>query len=212
MLPAKTVGGDYFDFIRLAPNRVGLAIADVSGKGVAAALLMSSVEVALRMASLEALETGAVAGRVNQILFEITEEDGYATLFYGSLDTARRSLQYTNAGHLPALLLRSAAHDPEWLEAGGTVVGMMPDAMFLTDTRQILPGSLLVLYTDGITEAENGAGEQFSKARLAAVVRSHSKQTAQGIIEAVRTAVVQFAGTERQQDDMTLMVLKVLEE
>lgn len=211
MFPAKTVGGDYFDYIRLGPNQLGLAVADVSGKGVAAALLMSSVEVALRMASLELEETGAVAQRVNQIVFDLTDDDGYATLFYGRLDTKRLCLQYTNAGHLPALLWRPAAQDPEWLETGGTVVGLIPEVKFLTDTRQIPTGSVLVLYTDGITEAENNLGEQFTKARLASVVRHNLQGTAQQIIEAVRGAVVQFAGTDRQQDDMTLVVLKVLE-
>lgn len=210
MFPAKTVGGDCFDFIRLGPDQLGLVIADVSGKGVAAALLMSSVEVALRMASSESREPAMVAERVNHIVFDITEDDGYATLFFATLDTSRHSLHYTNAGHLPALLWRPAACEPEWLEAGGAVVGLVLEAQYVSDTAQVPPGSVLVLYTDGITEAEGADGEQFSKARLASVVRNNLRKSAREIIDAVHDAAQQFAGTANQQDDMTLVVLKTL--
>jgi len=130
MYPAKVVGGDYYDYIRLPQANLGLVIADVSGKGVAAALLTASVEMALRMDAPSLSRSDEIVSNLNRLLYEITDAARYVTLFYGKLDVANRCLQYTNAGHLPPILLRASAEEVVLLEKGGPVIGLIPGATF----------------------------------------------------------------------------------
>ncbi|MCL4523214.1 MAG: PP2C family protein-serine/threonine phosphatase [Acidobacteria bacterium] len=208
MMAARTVGGDYFDYIELPQGDLGIVIADVSGKGVAAALLMPSVEMALRMDAPSASHTNQVIRNLSNVLFEVTEEDRFVTLFYGKLDVSERLLEYTNAGHLPPLLLRAASPAPQWLEAGGIVTGLVADAEYDCAQVRIEPGDTLVLYTDGLTEATNAAGEQFTRRRLVELVRQKQGLSAQDLISAIHNAVLAFRGSDSLEDDLTLIVVR----
>jgi serine phosphatase RsbU (regulator of sigma subunit) len=209
MHPAKLVGGDYYDYVQLPEGSVGLAIADVSGKGVAAALLMPTVEVALRMAAWGALRTDEVLKTLNRVVYEVTDESRYVTLFYAILHPGQRLLEYTSAGHYPALLIRAASQEPAWLETGGLVLGLIPDAVYKTGRVELCPDDVLVLYTDGVIEARNQNEEEFSRERLVSLVQSHAGRTAQELVEAIHAAVMEFKGTSVLDDDLTLIVLKV---
>ncbi|HTF44925.1 MAG TPA: PP2C family protein-serine/threonine phosphatase, partial [Terriglobales bacterium] len=160
MVAARTVGGDYFDYLELPAGHLGLAIADVSGKGVSAALLMSSVKMALRAGAPRALSPDRALRNLNSSFYEVTEADRYVTLFYGNLNAERGLLEYANAGHLPPLLFHRATGEIEWLETGGMVIGLFPAAEYQCGQAWLHPGDILILYTDGVTEATNAAGEE----------------------------------------------------
>lgn len=211
MSPAKDLGGDYYDYIQLPQGNIGLVIADVSGKGTEAALFMPSIEVALRMDSPNSTPTDGVISNLNTVLYELAEQTRYVTLFYAKLDVARRTLQYTNAGHFPPLILR--VHEPEsWLTEGGPVVGLLPEAVYQTANAALLPGDVLILYTDGVIEPENSDGEQFSIARLVDIARANISRSAQELVQAIHSSVIAFAGTQELEDDFTVVVMKVLPE
>ena len=209
MIAARTVGGDYFDYINLPAGDLGLVVADVSGKGVAAALLMSSVEMALRIDAPSASHTNQVVRDLNKVLAHVTDAERYVTLFYGKLDVSQCLLEYTNAGHLPPLLVRQGTREPAWLEAGGTVTGLFPEAAYDCGQVRLEPGDTLILYTDGVTEATNAAGEQFTVERLVALVRENPTSSAQDLVETILKAVGEFRGANALEDDLTLMVLRV---
>jgi len=204
--PARSVSGDYYDFIPLSPTRVGIVLADISGKGIFAALLMASLQAALR--STAAIETRASTAetvtRLNQHLFRNTSDDRYATLFYAIYDSAARTLTYTNAGHLSPLFLTDGA--VQTLECGGTVVGMFENAEFTECVLPVKPGSLLVAFSDGLTEPESVYGEEFGTTRLRAEVIRQRGGTAAKIAENLVAAAEQWAGTADQADDMTVVV------
>ena len=209
MIAARTVGGDYFDYIELPAGDLGLVVADVSGKGVAAALLMSSVEMGLRIDAPSASHTNQAVRNLNKVLVHVTDAERYVTLFYGKLDVSQCLLEYTNAGHCPPLLVRQGTREPVWLEAGGMVAGLFPEAEYDCGQVRLEPGDMLISYTDGVTEATNAAGEQFTVARLEAVVRENATSCAQDLVEAILKAVGEFRGANALEDDLTLMVLRV---
>ncbi len=208
MSPARQLGGDYYDYIQLPPDRLGLVIADVSGKGVAAALFMPSVEVALRMETHSALGTEDVVGKLNKVLCDLVKQMRYVTLFYAILDPALRRVHYTNAGHLPPFVLR-ADDQVLWLTQGGPPVGLFPEYVYGAARVDLLPGDILVLYTDGVTEAENSKGEQYSKDRLVDLVRANTNASAAELVKVIHSSVLDFAGSTELQDDFTLVVLKL---
>jgi sigma-B regulation protein RsbU (phosphoserine phosphatase) len=209
MLPARKVAGDYYDFIELNDGWVGLVIADISGKGVPAGLLMPLVKATLRLEAPRLTESNEVVKSFNQILYDVTDDARYATLFYGKFDPTRRLLQYTNAGHLPGLLYKSQAKETVWLSKGGLVTGLFPAAEYESDTVLLEGGDILILYTDGLIEAENQQGEQYARERLQAVVASHPDDTAEEITNAICASVLDFTCTEKLADDLTLLILKV---
>ncbi len=209
MYPARVVGGDYYDYVELPQGNLGLVIADVSGKGVAAALLMASVEMGLRTDAPSLSRSDEIVSNLNRLLYEITDAPRYVTLFYGKLDVASRCLEYTNAGHLPPVLLRASAEEVVLLEKGGPVIGLFPGATFESDRIRLEPGDVLVLYTDGVVEAENSLAEQYSRERLVSLVRRHTDMSAQYLVERIYASVVEFTGTDVLRDDLTLSVLKV---
>jgi serine phosphatase RsbU (regulator of sigma subunit) len=211
MVAARTVGGDYFDYLELPAGHLGLAIADVSGKGVSAALLMSSVKMALRAGAPRALSPDRSLRNLNSSFYEVTEADRYVTLFYGNLDTAQGLLEYTNAGHLPPLLFHRATGEIEWLETGGTVIGLFPAAEYQCGQAWLQPGDILILYTDGVTEATNAAGEEFAIERLAETLRQSFTDSAKQLLESIYCAVHAFRGTSVLEDDLTLVVVRALE-
>jgi phosphoserine phosphatase RsbU/P len=220
---ALGVGGDYYDFLALAEGRLGIALGDVSGKGIAAALTMASLQASLRA---EAMRAGNdVAGlitRVNRMLYDASTEDRYATLFYGQYDPAARRLTYVNAGHCPPILLRASPNghttslgptvrQRERLDrAGGTVVGLLPECDYEQAEIDLCPGDLLVIYTDGFSEAMNPNLEEWGETRLFSAVANCDGLPAKDCISKIIQAADAFASGAPQSDDMTLVILRVL--
>lgn len=207
--PARVVSGDYYDFVTLSPTRVAIAVADISGKGIFAALLMASLQAALRSTAMfdGATGTAALVSRLNRHLFKNTSDDRYATLFYAIYDSAAQTLTYTNAGHLPPLFITDGC--VQNLDQGGTVVGLFEDARYTECTLQVKPGSLLVAFSDGLTEPENVYGEEFGIARLKSEVLHHRELPARRLAESLVAAVEQWAGTPEQADDITVVVARM---
>lgn len=204
--PARMVSGDYYDFIELGPTRIGIALADISGKGIFAALLMASLQAALRSASIFDANAGPaeIVGRLNQHLYKNTSDDRYATLFYAVYDSEEKTLTYTNAGHLPPFFISDGCTHS--LDQGGTVVGLFEDAPFTQCTLPVKSGSLLVAFSDGLTEPENVYGEEFGMERLKAeVVRQRTVPPAR-LAENLISGVEQWAGTPEQADDITVVI------
>jgi serine phosphatase RsbU (regulator of sigma subunit) len=209
MYPARIVAGDYYGFIELANGEVAVVIGDVSGKGVAAGLLMPSIEVALRMDAPRFPRTSDLLHAFNNVVHQVTGGHRFISLFYGKLCARSRSLEYTNAGHNPPLLVRAGA-DPSRLDQGGPVLGILPDSEYRRDVVTLCQGDVLLLYTDGVVEAESSTGEEYSEKLLATIVSSNPQENAEELVESIYSSVTQFRGTTPQADDMTLLVLKVL--
>jgi phosphoserine phosphatase RsbU/P len=207
--PARVVSGDYYDFIALGPTKVAITVADISGKGIFAALLMASLQAALRsMATFDGAESTAdLVSRLNRHLFKNTSDDRYATLFYAVYDAQAKTLTYTNAGHLPPLFISDGC--VQSLDQGGTVVGLFEEVEYAQCTLPVKPGCLLVAYSDGLTEPENVYGEEFGVARLKSEVLHHREMPAPRIAEDLVAAVEQWAGTPEQADDITVVVARM---
>ena len=209
MYPAKIVAGDYYGFIEFPAGEIAVVVADVSGKGVAAGLLMPSIEVALRMDAARFPSTSDLLQLFNNVVCQVTSGLRFISLFYGKLYPQSGSLEYTNAGHNPPLLIR-AGTDPSPLDKGGPVLGVLPDSKYESEKISLRQGDVLVLYTDGAVEAENPAGEQYSAERLSDTVRLHLQQNASELIETIYGSVTQFRETKVLADDLTLVVVKML--
>lgn len=208
-LPHAEVGGDYYDFIHVSQNRVGLAIADVSGKGIPAALIMAGFRMSLLAEIRNEFAIRAVMRKVNSLLNESTERHKFVTAFYGVLDYRNRVLIFSNAGHNPPILMR-ADGTVEYLMEGGVALGVLPDAFYDERPIAIRTGDVLLLYTDGVSEAESeaDASEQFGRERIEASIRRRCHRSAQDIVDGVVEDVREFAGERGQTDDLTLMVVK----
>jgi serine phosphatase RsbU (regulator of sigma subunit) len=201
-LPAEPVGGDYYDFLDLGRGYLGMAVGDVSGKGVAAALLMANLQAHVRGQCALALEDAACLLRsVNWLFQESTPPGSYATLFFAEYCDADRRLRYVNCGHPPALLCRRNGA-VERLGATATVLGLDGAWDCAIGEKQLVPGDTLVLYTDGVTEATNRRGEEFGDLRLAELLRGELETPAPELLEAVLEGARQFAG-QAFQDDVT---------
>lgn len=209
MYPAKIVAGDYYGFIEFPAGEIAVVVADVSGKGVAAGLLMPSIEVALRMDAARVSSTSDLLQTFNNVVCQITGGHRFISLFYGKLSPQSHSLEYTNAGHNPPLVIR-AGTDPSPLDKGGPVLGVLPNSHYESEKITLRQGDILVLYTDGAVEAENPAGEQYSAERLSRTVGLHLQQNASELIETIYTSVIQFRKTTSLADDLTLVLLKKL--
>jgi sigma-B regulation protein RsbU (phosphoserine phosphatase) len=213
--PAREVGGDSFDFISLDQGRLGIAVGDISGKGVAAALLMANLQALLRShAPLRGDDLRDLMADINRLLVAAIPDNRFATFFYAVLDPGRRLLTYVNAGHNPPLLLRNGAAGREpaptiRLEPTGTMLGMFPEMAF--DQRQIdvAPGDLLLAYSDGVCDALNDRDEDYGDARLEAVVRSNAGLSAARLQERILDDVASFGHGVTPFDDMTLVVAKL---
>jgi sigma-B regulation protein RsbU (phosphoserine phosphatase) len=205
---ARVVSGDYYDFLSLGPSRLGLAIADISGKGISAALLMASLQAALRgQAVLNGHRTTAeVVANLNRHLFVNTTDDRYATLFYAEYDAPSRSLCYTNAGHCAPFFVTGSTLKK--LDEGGTVVGLFDHADYKQVTVPAEPGAMFVGFSDGLLEPENVYGEEFGTTRLANEVLRLRDAPAATVAEGLLSAVEQWAGTPEQADDMTVIVAR----
>jgi serine phosphatase RsbU (regulator of sigma subunit) len=208
--PSLTVGGDYMDMIDCGEGGVVLAIGDVVGKGMGAALLMSTVHATVRAEVRAGGGPSAIGQRVNAQLFAATDPDKFVTLFLAHLDPASGRLTYANAGHDPPLLLRGGAggEDCERLMATGLISGMMPEAPLEEETVEFLPGDLLFAYTDGLREARGHDGEEFGEERLIAALRANRDLPAEELATKIESVVFEFTAGEEQQDDMTQLLLR----
>lgn len=206
-IPARAVGGDYFDYLDLGNGRLGLVVGDVAGKGIAAALLMANLQANLRSQYAVALDDlERLLKSVNKLFYETTSDTSYATLFFAEYRDDTGRLRYANCGHLPPLILR---HDKsiERLTSTCTVLGMFKDWKFTMADVHLAPGDAVVLYTDGVTEAQSDAGEEFGEDRLADLVREHASLPAPALLQTIVDAVQKFSGRE-QEDDITLVVAR----
>lgn len=206
-IQARQVGGDYYDFLDLGRERLGLVVGDIAGKGIAAALLMANLQANLRSQCAVALEQPQrFLQSVNQLFYENTTESAYATLFFAEYDDQLRRLRYANCGHLSGLLLRGDS-TLERLDSTCTILGIFPVWDCSIAELQLFPGDTLALYTDGITESFNDAGEEFGEQRLIETLRGHREMPSQGLLESIVDTVRRFSPRE-QYDDITLIVAK----
>jgi phosphoserine phosphatase RsbU/P len=215
-LPARTVSGDYYDFLTLGKNSLGIAVGDICGKGISAALLMANLQATLRsnvMNSWDQYEQDgdkAIAGiveRMNAQIFSYTNDNKFATFFYALYDDVRKTLAYCNAGHNPPLHFHG--HEIKRLSAGGTVVGIFADSKYDQETIHLSPGDLFAAYTDGIIECINEYGEEFGEERLIQLLQDHRSLPTEHIKEMVIHAVLSWKYADEQDDDMTLIIAKM---
>jgi sigma-B regulation protein RsbU (phosphoserine phosphatase) len=217
------VSGDYYDFIPLSDSVLGFAIGDVAGKGISAALLMAAIQSTMRSQLTSGVPLAAVAGsggyevristadvvsRLNRQLYANTSPEKYATFYFGLYDQALSTLTYTNAGHLPPMLVRGDSI--ELLEVTGTVVGAFPVARYEEKKIRLETGDILVAYTDGIVEPENVYGEMFGDDRLKDLLLKYSQTDSKELIARVMEGVVQWTGEGELQDDMTMVIARRL--
>jgi sigma-B regulation protein RsbU (phosphoserine phosphatase) len=211
-LPARTVGGDYYDFLDLGGDRVGIAVADVSGKGIAAALLMSVVQASLRVISAEKdVPLSQLAEKMNRFLYRSSGANKYATFFYAQIEEGGRRLRFVNAGHNPPYLVRRAESGVEITElvAGGPPLGLFPEIQCEEACLELLPGDLMVAFTDGVPEALNIEGEEFGEDRLKELLRASGDCGAEEVSLKISSEVRDWMGAAEQHDDVTIVVMKV---
>lgn len=214
-LPAQGVGGDYFDFIKLDEHRLVLALGDISGKGISAALLMASLQGSLRgHVSLKGHDLVGLVGELNQLLCQSSDPGKFASFFCGLYDSRTRELTYVNAGHLPPMLLRGSANPGagatgtnaiERLQPGGLVIGLLEDVDYEARSVRISPRDTLVLFTDGVTEAERPDGEMFDEWRLVDLVRENADLGPSELRKLIESEIRAFTGDAEQSDDITLI-------
>ena len=208
-IPAQLVGGDYFDFIPVDAEHLAVCLADVSGKGLPASLLMANVQATLRGQTLTSPSASVCVQRANRLLHQSTSPEKFVTLFYGLLDIKRHVITYCNAGQDNPFHF-SDKSEPTRLGTGGIVLSIMEEFPYKEESVSLLPGDIIVMYSDGISEAVNPHQEQFSDARIANVIATHRGESAAGIIEKIVAAVRGHAGDAPQADDMTIVVVKWL--
>jgi sigma-B regulation protein RsbU (phosphoserine phosphatase) len=215
--PARGVGGDYYDFIAFDNRQLGIAIADVAGKGMAAALLMSTIQATLRSLSAGSNQgpqgshtLADMVATLNRLLWNSTGGLNYVTFFYAQFDQTTRRLAYVNAGHNPPLVLRAGRTDGfRRLHAGGMVVGIFEDCAYEQETVEMNPGDLLLAYTDGLSEALDAAGEEFGEARVRQALADTSLMSVDEIRDEIVRRVTEWCADAPQHDDLTFVVMKV---
>ncbi len=203
--PARVVGGDYFDLVPVSGNRVAIAVGDVVGKGIGAALLMSNLQAIVRSFAPAGVSAAELCAKTNEVIAGNIAPGKFITFFCAILQEGGRKIEYCNAGHNPPLVLR-ADGTTERLTEGGPLLGVFPEATYASGTAALEAGDRLVLFTDGITEASNAAGDEFGEARLIDAVKSAHNLSAERVRVAIMDAVRDFAG-ESLQDDATLVVV-----
>ena len=207
-VPARHVGGDCYDVIDVGDGRLAITIGDVSGKGTPAAILMANMQAAVRALSESGVPPARLIEKANGLVHKFTEDSVFVTFFYGVLDTRSGRLDYVNAGHNPPCVLRRDGNK-EYLDRGGIVVGIMPEASYEEGTIELGAGDDLVLYTDGITEAANTDDEMFGEARLEAALTEYRHGSAREIEERVYSRIKDFTAGAAQTDDLTMVIVKM---
>jgi len=207
--PTEEVSGDYYVWVRIYDDQIGLVIADVSGKGVLAALLMAFLRASLRAATHIGYSPHISMAKVNYLLWESIERNQFVTAFYAILDSTNKTLTYTNAGHNPPVLLDKDGNH-SFIERGSVPLGMFRDTRYHEYYLTTEPGELLVLYTDGVTEAQNSHGEEFGRERLAEAVKKHRELGARELITTVHKEVIEWTEGRGATDDVTFFVIKAL--
>jgi sigma-B regulation protein RsbU (phosphoserine phosphatase) len=203
------VGGDYYDFIRIVDSHLGVAIGDVSGKGIPAALIMASFRASLIAEIRNNYSIRTICQKVNSLLFESLEPGNYVTAVYGVLDSKNHIFTFSNCGHNLPFILR-ANNTVEYLREGGPVLGVAKDGVYEERAIVLAPGDLMVLYTDGVTETFSESGEEYGLDRLIALVKENRKKSAAEIEDAVYQAVTHFASATHIFDDLTMVIIKRL--
>jgi sigma-B regulation protein RsbU (phosphoserine phosphatase) len=208
--PCFELGGDFYDFIHLPPDNLGLAVCDVSGKGIPASLLMASMRASLRAHAVNIYDMSTVLDRVNRDLCADAAFNTFATLFYGVIDCRTRRFTYANAGHVPPILIRGGAFS--YLTTGGGVLGLKDDDVWRHEHLTFQPGDTLLTFTDGLSDAMNHEDQAFGRARIesAATAAIGQGRSAAGIARHVVWEMRRFAGLQNRFDDLTLVVLRVL--
>ena len=207
-VPARHVGGDCYDVIDIGDGKLAITIGDVSGKGTPAAILMANVQAAVRVLSESRVPAAELITRVNRLVHGYTEDGVFITFFYSILDTRTGEVVYVNAGHNPPCILRRDGNR-EYLDRGGLVIGAIPNAEYEEGRATLHTGDDLVLYTDGVTEAENLEDEMFGEERLEQLLIEHRHASAREIEERVYTSVKDFAAGASQTDDLTMVIVKM---
>jgi len=208
MQPARGVGGDYYDYMPVNEHTIQVVIADVAGKGVPAALLMSATAAAVQLEASEKRDMLEVVNRLNRGIHSVSDGDRYVTLLLADIDALTRSLQYVNCGHNPALLFQAKTGDVVTLNSSCFPVGMFDSVTCEINRADLATGDLLVLYTDGITEAENSQGEEFGMERLSAVIRRDSSLAAEELMDSIFQSAEDFCQGVGFNDDATVLIVK----
>jgi len=209
-IPAQDVGGDYFDFIPIDDHRLAVCLGDVSGKGLPASLLMANLQATLRGQTLLDAPSNECVGRSNKLLFNSTDPEKFATLFYGVLDMKGHRLRFCNAGHERPLLFSCGrtAEPASRLATGGLILGFLPEFQYAEDAVDLQPGDVLVIFSDGVSDAENPDEIPYGEGQLEKLVCGCRNDSAQTILERIVAAVNEHAGDAPQLDDITVVVLK----
>lgn len=208
--PAENVGGDYYDFLDLGGDRLGICVADVSGKGLPAALLMASVQAVLRARYEEAADPAACLQTVGRLLYRSTRRSSFVSMIYAVVDAVSHVVTYANAGHNRPLL-RTSNGTVRRLETADLVLGAVSEAAYRTDTVVMEPECMLLLYSDGMTEAMNARREEFGEERLVDAFRSAPETTAEDVLEAITRRIGEHVGDASQHDDMTMLLARRVE-
>jgi serine phosphatase RsbU (regulator of sigma subunit) len=207
MHPARGVAGDYYDYFPIDAHTTQIIIADVAGKGIPAALLMSATAAAMRLEASQSRNMLEQVERLNTGIHSVSDSDRFVTLLVAEIDSQKRRLRYVNCGHNPALLFRAKTGALSRLNSSCPPIGLSPEELCELASEELMAGDLLVLYTDGVTEAENGLGEEFALERLSEVVRRGSSLSAEDLMIEIYNSAADFCGDDFN-DDVTILVAK----
>jgi len=208
MQPARGVSGDYYDYIPIDAHSIQIVIADVAGKGVPAALLMSATAAAMQLEANHDRNMLEIVGRLNAGIHSVSDGERYVTLLLAEIDARARTLHYVNCGHNPALLYRAKTDTLTRMNSTCLPIGISPEEICELTSADLIAGDVLVFYTDGVTEAENQFGEEFGMERLSAVVRRGSSLSAEGLMGDIFNSAAEFCNEARFNDDVTILVVK----
>lgn len=206
-IPAKEVGGDYFDFIPMENSKLAFCLGDISGKGIPAALLMANLQATIRAQTLMEMSAKTCVEKSNILLFRSTDINKFATFFYGILDPVKHEFSYCNAGHNPIFKF-SQDGTCQRLQTGGTVLGIVENLPFAEETVPFNEGDVLLLYSDGVTEATNAAEEDYDEPRLIELATENRGDTPDELVQKIINSVMTFSGDTPQDDDITVVVIK----
>jgi len=206
-IPAKEVGGDYYDFITVSENEIIFCLGDVSGKGMPASLIMSNLQAALHTQALVGLSAKEAVGNANKIIYENTDSTKFVTFFYALLDFVDHRITFCNAGHDRPVYIRNKSIKKD-LSTGGIPLGYLPDFEYEDEEIQFKNGSILVLYSDGITEPMNREEEEFGLERLITLINENIEKTSKELVKIILDKILEFTGDTEQMDDMTLMIIQ----